>query len=251
MESYRNPTLPTPTTEQKKGFELQETYKHAHEELTLQQSKRDQIITVYLALITFIVPFSFSLNGITSLIQGLLFAALAIVGILFSTIVVRYRVYKECYWLACQTLTQLSNYDSKMVNKTLIQQIFYSSIFKKYKKCVNVDKRRICTGILIRRNLFSAETLYFTIQAFVTAILGGLSVVFLYGYVWWQILIAVGVGVAIMLLLFTTYFKNLAQVFATIKYPHDVTDEEAEAANDAFNFAFSKAWFLHFYLDEA
>ena len=40
------------------NYNLEDIYEHAHSELSLQQSKRDQIITIYLALCSFRSAFS-------------------------------------------------------------------------------------------------------------------------------------------------------------------------------------------------
>ncbi len=248
MTTYRS----FPKQEQKtdKSFEFATVYKHAHDEMTLQQNKRDQIITVYLALITFIVPFTFSLNNVTNTIHGLLFAALAVVGVLFGTIVARYRVYKECYWLACQTINKLTNYAPDAINKELIQGIFYACLHKKYQGLVAPKKCKIRKAKFIRTNIFSAETLYFAILTFVVGILAGLSSIFLWGYVWWKILAAVGIGLIVSLLLFSIYFKSLCRVFETLKYPDDMTTDQALEADELFSDTFKKAWMLNFYVDE-
>ena len=47
-----------------RNYNLEDIYEHAHSELSLQQSKRDQIITIYLALCSFLLR----------LLQGLVLA---------------------------------------------------------------------------------------------------------------------------------------------------------------------------------
>ena len=90
-----------------KDYDLGGIYEHAHSELSLQQSKRDQIITIYLALCSFLLPFALGEELISITMKGVLFLVVGLVGMLFSCITVRYREYKEAYWLCCQTLTVL------------------------------------------------------------------------------------------------------------------------------------------------
>ncbi len=273
----------------KAEFDFPTMYQHAHDEMTLQQSKRDQMITVYLALITFIVPFSFSLEAITGVVQGLLFLALAIIGVLFNVIVIRYRIYKESYWLACQTLTLLTNYPTEAMDKTLVQSLYYQSMKKKYNGFIDHDAKKVKMFKLFKKSLFSAETLYFAVHAFAVAVLSALSAIFLIGSSLVGIISSIAIGVVVLSFLFILHFNTLSHVFETLKYyeseqdkaeriekenpkqtktrlkkqakldkkyanesdkeKKDRIDKENADADKAFNYAFSKAWFLHFYLD--
>ena len=53
-----------------KDYNLDTIYKHTHDELSLQQSKRDQIISIYLALFSFLIPFSLSLDSVEFWMKG-------------------------------------------------------------------------------------------------------------------------------------------------------------------------------------
>ena len=115
---------------EEKDYDLDTLYEHTHSELSLQQSKRDQIITLYLALFSFMIPFALSLGSIGLWMKCLIFLVVGVIGVLFSFINVRYRVYKEVYWLSCQTLTVLMNVKKQELNKQTIQRAFFHSLHK-------------------------------------------------------------------------------------------------------------------------
>ncbi len=234
----------------KKTFDFETLYQHTHDELTLQQSKRDQIITVYLAIISFVIPFVLSLSSVTEIVKGLLFLSLAVIGFLFGIIVIRYRIYKECYWLGCQALTQLTNYDADKIDKTLIQHYFYNALYKKYHKYVDFDRQKIHWFTLFRRSFFSAETLYFTVLSFVVTIIAVLGVIYLAGTGILGICLSIATGLLVLVALHFLYIKNLCKVFATLKYHNAFGENVDRIANNLFNSTFSKSWTLHFYLDE-
>ena len=124
-----------------KNYNWENLYEHAHSELSLQQSKRDQIISLYLAVFTFLLPFVISLEGIAMNLKGLIFIGIGIIGLILAPVIIRYRVYKEIYWLCCQTLTQLMNYESKEVDKELVQHLFYKCITQRGKATLPQNKK--------------------------------------------------------------------------------------------------------------
>ncbi len=236
------------------NFQFETLYEHTHSELSLQQSKRDQLITIYIALISFIVPSVLS-KELGSLITGLSFLLLAFVGLLFSIIIVRYRVYKECYWLACQTLTRLTNYNVKDINKNLVQSVFYHAIYDKYDDYLSTKKhnrdgtRKFRWGKLAKSNMFSAETLYFLIISIVVCVIAFFGVMLLLGSTLWYVSLAGALLLLFYLLGF--YFVSLSKVFDCLRYPDDLADDKlVKQANEAFKYAFSKAWTLDFCADE-
>ena len=104
------------------NIELEKLYELTINELGLQQSKRDQLLTIYLAMCSFLIPFGFSLDILSWQNKGYIFLATAIVGILFSNIIVRYRIYKEIYWLCCETITILFTLEKKTLTNHILQQ---------------------------------------------------------------------------------------------------------------------------------
>lgn len=225
------------------NIDLNSLHERAIAELTLQQSKRDQIITVYLAMFSFLIPFALSQEILTWQVKGLIFFATAVVGILFANIIIRYRIYKEAYWLCCQTITVLFGIKPEHLRKKIIQQCYKDTIYKKGKKFMveKKGKKVFSRAKYVKDNLFSAETIYFFIHSFITALIFGLSVVLILPFVTWvNITVGIGCAVVLFLLLAAKYFTQCIKVYGVLIHN----------THESFNFAFSKAWFLHFYMDE-
>lgn len=242
-KKFENKQIPKEVIKTNADYNLEDLYDHASSELTLQQTKRDQIITVYLALVSFIVPFALSSAEMSLTSKGLVFLATGIVGILFSLIIIRYRVYKEVYWLTCQTITVLSNCKDEMLNKAIVQAAFYQCLRKKGRGYIVETKRgkKFAKMRYAKKNLFSSETIYFLIHTFMTAVILGLGTALVAEPLGWlRFVLAGAVGMLTVLLLLSSYFSKLIEVFRVLA---DDTDE-------SFNRAFSKAWFLHFYAEQ-
>ncbi len=224
--------------------DLNALYDRANAELALQQSKRDQIISLYLAVFTFLIPFAISLESVSWRIKGMIFLAVAAIGILFSLVVIRYRVYKEAYWLCCQSLTVMMNLREDELDKATVQAIFFQSMYKKGKGYVITDEETGNKSFdkvkYFKKNLFSAETIHFIILAFITASMFGLSfglVLSLHMIV--NVVLGAILGIAVLAGLLSMYFSECCKMYAVL-----VDDKDS-----SFNQLFSKAWFLHFYLD--
>lgn len=225
-------------------FDWDALYERAYGELGLQQTKRDQIITIYLAIFSFLIPFALSEEKFSWQVKGFIFMAAAIVGILFAFVIIRYRVYKEVYWLCCQTLTVLFGVQRDKIDKELIQQFFFETIQKKGKSfCVERDEKEMEFSKIkyVKKNIFSSETIHFFIHAFISAVISGLSVGLIFKiYLENRIWIAIIVGIIVFLMLSWSYFRECIKVYGVL----------ADGYNDSFNFAFSKAWFLHLYREK-
>lgn len=231
------------------NYNLEDIYEHAHSELSLQQSKRDQIITIYLALCSFLLPFALGESVPTMEWKGAIFVLLGVVGILFSLIVVRYREYKEVYWICCQTLTVLQSFKPEKLDKELIQRTFYYSLHKKGKGFLHETTGRLQRGKFVKKNLNSSETFHYMIIVLMASFINGLGVAFL--CLRWGILgIAAGVivGLAVLAWLMSVYFNTCIKIYKVLEEPEEGKEKEKD---DAFRSAFSKAWFLHMYYDEA
>ena len=255
----------------KTDINFDDLYEHAHSELSLQQSKRDQIITIYLAICSFLIPFALGEELIDWNIKGWIFLAAAVVGFLFSGAVIRYREYKEVYWLTCRVIPLLKNYASSpenKISKTIIQQTFYYCIKKKGKKykCSRGNKTSASFWKYAWGNKFSAETFHFIVIALITSIIAGVGVgiVSFFNFDfnsdvrWISILTAILVGVAVLLFLLYYYFNSCSRIYKSVLYDEvntndndDKNDIKANKRKKAFNKAFGKAMFLHFYVDES
>ncbi len=240
---------------EKKDFNLEALYRQTHSELSLQQSKRDQIITVYLALFSFLIPFSLSLSSVTLWMKGLIFLVAGVIGILFSLINVRYRVYKEVYWLSCQAITVLMNVKEEELNKQSIQRAFFHSLQKKGRGFFEQkgEERVWSKKIFVKKNTFSAETFYHMIQVLITSAILALSIALILGdFLKLPLLACVGVGAVVLLvafvLLMRSYFKKLMAVYAVLAYENTGDAEADKSKKDKlFNATFAKAWTLHVY----
>ena len=235
---------------EKQNYDLGGIYEHAHSELSLQQSKRDQIITIYLALCSFLIPFALGEKILDMRMKGLIFLIVGIVGVLFSYITIRYREYKEVYWLCCQTLTVLLSFRPEEMGKELVQRGFYHCLYMKGKDYL-IDKKGgklINRTLYVKKNIFSSETLHFAIIDLMCSFIVGLGIsLILLPLGFWRIVIGVTAGLILFLYLMWVYFNTCIKVYGCIEKRNDKEDNARRDA--AFNKAFKKAWFLHFYYD--
>lgn len=240
---------------EEKDYNLDTLYEHTHSELSLQQSKRDQIITLYLALFSFMIPFALSLESVGLWMKGLIFLVVGVIGVLFSFINVRYRVYKEVYWLSCQTLTILMNVKKQELNKQTIQRAFSHSLHKKGNGYLveGANGKAWDTKTFVKKNMFSSETFHHMIQVLLTSVILALSAVLIVCDLFNLLLpILIGIGAFVLLavftLLMTNYFKKLMEVYAVMAYVNKGAPMvDKQARNKLFNATFSKAWTLHVY----
>lgn len=222
--------------------DLDAHYERAFNELGLQQTKRDQIITLYLAMFSFLIPFALSMEGISWQVKGLIFLVAAIVGVLFAFVIIRYRIYKEVYWLCCQSLTVLHGIRTEALDKVMIQTVYFRTLEKKGKSFMKKGRdgqQRFSRARYIKKNLFSSESIYFFIHAFITVLIFGMSVaLILQGEMLLRVLVGVGCSVVLFLFLAAKYFSECIKVYAVL----------IDHKESSFNSTFSKAWFLHFYV---
>lgn len=219
-------------------LDFSDLYDQAHSELTLQQTKRDHIITLYLSIFSLLIPLAFSVEGLSLLNKGLIFIAVGLIGIILSIIVIRYRIYKEVYWLCCQTITCMMNIKNEKLNKDTVQALFYNCLSKKGRNFY--IKGKWSSYRYFKKNMFSSETLHYIIIVLLTSALIGLGVFLMLPFqMWISIGISVAVGAVIMLILTASYFRNCIAVYAVLK----------DGRDSSFNRTFSKAWFLHIYID--
>lgn len=226
-----------------KDYHLEQAYGLCVNELGLQQTKRDQIIAFYIAIISFVIPAIIDLSVATS-IKGLSFLALFILGIMLSWVVVRYRVYKEVYWITSRVLKQLYNFEKEKINKELVQHMFYRNL-KKSMQSVFVyrkkDKTKVSRWGTYRKNLYSSETILFHIPVLISSVVLWIGVyMLLYDFPYYREAVASVLALTNLLYFTIHYYKQLTTIY------NAVFDENDEAS---FNAVFGKAWFLHFHLD--
>jgi hypothetical protein len=218
--------------------DLANLYERAIAELGLQQSKRDQIISLYLAIFSFLIPFALSQESISWFVKGCIFVITGLVGVLFALIIVRYRIYKEAYWLCCQSLTALTAIQAEKLNKDVVQNTYYETLYKKGKGFFQEGTETFCKALYVKKNLFSAETMHFMIHAMITVIILGLGTFLMLELQFWLRLgIAVLVALLVAFLLLRKYFAECIKIYQVLIDHKDAS----------FNHTFKIAWFLHFY----
>lgn len=217
-------------------------YEKADEELALQQNKRDQLVSTYLTMFTFLLPFALSIGGIDWRAKGFILLAVAFVGFLFSLIVIRYRYYKEIYWMCCRSITMLMNIQPEKLDHLVVKAVFAQIMKREGEKLIQEKdgKRSFKPGECMHRNLFSAETIYFIVLALITSVLSGVSAGLICGFDLWPALaVGAAVALAVMTYLMWLYFRKLKEVYTPL-----VTDDP-----DVFDKVFRKAWFLDLDVD--
>ena len=227
-----------------KDLNLVEIYAECIKELSLQQSKRDQLIAFYLTITGLVSAYLFS-SDINPVIRIIIFFALFVLGCIWSAITVRYKVYKEVYWMSCKTISSLFSADREKLDKPYVQHIFYT-VLKKCYKSVPKDKNTNKPNLLefIIKNFNSAEYLMFLTLVLLTAASGSGGLFFLFYTL--KLPVLGYILVALFLILFIIYQtilynKAALSVFDVL----EMTDEDE--IDPAFNKAFEKAWFLHFF----
>ncbi len=219
-------------------FNIDDMYERAFSELGLQQTKRDQLITIYLAAFAFILPALLSAQNINWTINAWIFMGLGVIGFLFAMIIIRYRVYKEIYWHCCRTINVLMDVDEDKRSKELIQNIFYNCMYKKVKSCIN-EKGEFKRFIFLRKNIFSSETLYLLIHSIIAGGISGFGLgILVQAALWLKVLIGILFGVALIVVIMALYFKELKQVYRVC----------IDKSDEAFNEVYKNAWLLHFFI---
>ncbi len=219
-------------------FNIDDMYERAFSELGLQQAKRDQLITIYLAAFAFILPPLLSAENGNWTINAWIFMGLGVIGFLFALIIIRYRVYKEVYWHCCRTLNVLMDVDEDKRSKETIQNIFYSCMYKKIKSSIG-ENGKFKKFIFFRKNIFSSETLYLLIHAIIAGSIFGFGVgILVPAELYLKVLIGCLCGAAMLLIIMALYFKELKKVYMVCI---DKTDK-------SFNDVYKNAWLLHFFI---
>lgn len=220
-------------------FDINAMYAQAVSELSLQQSKRDQLITIYLAAFAFIVPAVLDSQFIGTRLSGALFCGLGIIGYLFALIIIRYRKYKESYWICCRTLNVMMTLNEEDRTEDNIQAIFYQCLLKKIGSYI--EKGNFLTKKFVKKNLFSGETLYLVIHSLIAGCVLGLGVGMVINGNFWVNLVAGAIaGVALFLMAVYKYYKTLIAVYQVC------IDKKEKSFNDTFG----DAWFLHFFISD-
>ena len=227
------------------SYDLVKLYEQACSELALQQEKRDYLLKSYVLLISIVIPLLISIGDKVRPVQmGVMMLSIGLIGFIYSLIIIRYRVYKESYWITCRVISQLLNFEETSLNKKNIQALYYECLSKKWGRYVRVckgGKKRIMHWRVFAKNIFSAESLLYLVMAFFTSVISGIGLnVAIGNNCLWLALLPIFLGLLIFISLLSMYFNNLSKVFKVL----------VDGTEDSFNYSFGKAWFLHFYRDQ-
>jgi len=226
-----------------KDFRLEKTYELCISELGLQQKKRDQTIAFYIAVISFVIPALLDM-GSASPAKAAGFWALYVLGGLLSLVVVRYRVYKEIYWITCRTINQLYHYKQEAINKELVQHHFYKNIEKNagsvyvfHKGADDGNEKKVMRFKSLVKIFNSAETILYQVLVLMGSMVLWIALYSSIKSEFWAIGIASVVVLINHYLLSAYYVKHLTEVYDVI----------LDGKDASFNASYSKAWFLHFH----
>lgn len=229
-----------PEMEKYVRVDLNMLYDKAFAELGLQQSKRDQLIALYLTVISLMVTAVLPAVAFDAVTKGVILVAAAVVGFLLTLVIVRYRIYKEVYWLTCQTLTVMMNMDRLDLDETRIKMVFAQVMLTKARSFLKEERDgqlQIHRAKYIKKSFFSAETIYYIIQALCASVLFSLGVALISGLdTTWAIALGIVLTAFAMAILLRKYFLELIAVY------EGLTDMKR------FKQVFGKAWFLHMFL---
>lgn len=218
------------------SLDLMSVYAHCTAELTLQQSKRDQLIAFYLTITGLVATYLFSAS-LSPAVRSLIFLGLFVIGCMWLTVILRYRIYKEVYWLACRTITCLHSIDRSCIDKARLQHTFYA-VMVKCAKGIPLDaggKPRLWAYVW--KNHTSAEYIMFMTLALLAGLCGALGLALLLPWGWLSYMLAAVLLIAFLLLQTRHYNDALISL-------HAVTRDHLDSS---FNRAFAKAWQIHFF----
>ena len=230
------------------SMDLDTVYELTVSELGLQQSKRDQIIAFYLTVLGLISP-NFMALEMDNIIIGIVFLVLMIVGFMLARVILRYRIYKEVYWIACRVISKLNNIKPECRDKGTIYNLYYAELAANQHTIVEKtkDKKRILPFKSFRKQLDSAETILFETMLILCAGVGMLSFYYFNKICLWYGIAIVCFIIFMILKMNYNYSKRLMELYKCLEVNEEKNDDKK---NDAFEKAISKAWMLRFFVDD-
>lgn len=237
MLEYQNFEITKEFYSEEKDFKLEKTYELCINELGLQQSKRDQIIAFYIAIISFVIPSILGME-LNNYAKTAGFFALYLLGSMLTKVIARYRVYKEVYWISCRTISQLYSFDQNKMTKLLVQHIFYKTLGRNMSSVIvfrekKPDKVDWWKSFLKIRN--SAETILYEVLVLLSSLVLWIGIFILIPDFYIGIITATVLTIINFVCWCRYYYKRLTGVYAVY----------IDGKDKSFNDTYAKAWFLH------
>lgn len=249
-------------------------YSQCNKEMGYQQSKRDQTIAFYIAIISFLVPAVIEMK-LDSILFAVVYGVLWLVGWMLSGVVRRYRVYKECYWLNLRTISTLQRVKADRLNKDAFQKTYAATmrlnrpnvvVAKDETKVYLPEKRpadwektlgsvpynkQVNYYKTWKKNSTSAEYLLYMLIVLISSLMMAMAVNYLATWVffmvlpqWNSLIVSVVLGVlAATLCAYNGARAYICDLVAVYAYCFDHRKE-------SFNKPYTKAWFLHCFNSE-
>lgn len=237
MPTYQDYVIEKDHYNNENDFKLENSYELCINELGLQQSKRDQTIAFYIAIISFVIPAIIGMD-LSNYAKTAGFFALYLLGSMLAKVVVRYRIYKEVYWITCRTISQLYNFDQNKITKLLVQHIFYKTMQKNMSSVIVFHKKKTSKvdwwrSFLKIRN--SAETILYEVLVLLSSLVLWIGVYVLISTANIAIPLATVLTILNYVYWCCYYYNRLTGVYAV----------HIDGTDASFNATYSKAWFLH------
>ncbi len=228
----------------KGNMNLDSAYQLTVAELGLQQTKRDQIIAFYLAVLGLVSPSLIGLD-VHNAIKGSIFLMLYFIGVMFSHVILRYRIYKEVYWIACRVISQLNNIKPENRYKSVIYRIFYEELKENEDTIVRKNKKdKVSLIRSFKRQINSAETLLFETMVVFSTGVGAMAVGFFWSVSMWAAIALIAFLVIEIIRLNYKYCSRLVKLYRCIE-----TEDSGEKVKELES-TFKKAWMLRSFLDD-
>ena len=219
------------------GMDLDNSYSQTVNELGLQQSKRDQILAFYMTILGFVIPNVVDMN-VGNFEKSAAFFCMYIIGVIFCHVILRYRIYKEVYWIACRVLTQLCNVCVEKRNKEIIYILFFNCLKKNMGTIV--VKGRFSLLKSFKRQLNSAETLLYETLVLFASFVGCVGSFYLLPV---SKTAAVASWVFIGCMFISMNYKYTKRLMDLYKCVDTGNEKDLDKT-------FAKAWMLHCYVDD-
>ncbi len=207
------------------------------QEVSLQQDKRDKMISFYLTMAGLVTAFLFG-NETALAVKSLILLALFVIGVMWLTVALRCPIFKEVNQIASRTIARLHTMDRSRIDKALLLHTFYAVMVGEARAIPLDAKGKPRPWTLAWQNRTSAEYLMYMTLALLSGLCGCLSVTLpLTALGWGRFVLAGGLLTTFLLRQTWRYSKTLIDLYAVTR----------DRLDSSFHRTFAKAWQLHFF----